>query len=132
MFHCSVDSTSARRLLQIPQWMFDSATMCGVCLASSSVVDASSLQDLKVLLSAPIDDGVVQGQQPSTDDAGENDAKIIEATVAVTADAVSSCRQNARLEQATSRGSSSSAVAACSPVAGSGEPGLRRRRGRRA
>jgi hypothetical protein len=30
MFHCSLDSTSAGRLLQIPQWMFDAAAMCGI------------------------------------------------------------------------------------------------------
>jgi len=112
--------------------MFDSAAMCGVCLASTPVVDAGSLQDLKILLSAPIDDGVVQGQQPSMDDVGENDAKIIEATAAVTAEAFSPRRKHARLAHATSGGSSSSAVAARSPVAGSSEPGLRRRPSRRA
>ncbi len=132
MFHCSPESTSARQLLQIPQWMFDSAAMCGIGLASSPIVDTASLQELKILLSATIDDDVLQVQQPSTDHAGENNAEITEATVAVTADAVSSCRQNARLEHTTSRGSSSSAVAARSPVAGSGAPGLRRRPSRRA
>jgi hypothetical protein len=65
VFRCSLDSTSTRRLLQIPQWMFDSAVMWGVRLASTPVVDAKSLQALKVLLSATIDDDVIQPQHPS-------------------------------------------------------------------
>lgn len=69
MFHCSLDSTSAGRLLQIPQWMFDAATMCGIRLSPSPVVDAGSLRELKDLLSATNTDSVVQGQHLSVDDA---------------------------------------------------------------
>jgi hypothetical protein len=101
VMHCSLDLTTTRRLLQIPQWMFDAAAMCGVRLTSTPIVDSESLQELKVLLSATIADGVVQVRQPSVDDAGDNHAKLIEATAAGTAAAFSSGRNNAELGQVT-------------------------------
>jgi len=132
VFHCSLDSTPARRLLQIPQWMFDSAVMCGVHLASVSVVDAASLQELKVLLSAMIDDDVVQGQHPSVDDAGENDAKVIEATAAGPTQALSSHRKIADLERTAVGSKATSTPTSRSTTARSDRSRTNRQRTRRA
>ena len=130
MFHCSLDSTSGRRLLQIPQWMFDSVTMCSVRLTSCAVVDSASLQALKALLTATIDDDVVQGEHLSLDDAGEND--VIEATAAGTAKTLSPRRKISELAHTAVGGSSTSTPSSRSTVAGSGESRSRRRPRRRA
>lgn len=132
MFHCSLDSTSAGRLLQIPQWMFDAAAMCGIRLVSSPVVDAGSLQELKTLLSTMSADGVVEGQHLSVDDAGENDAKIIKAAVAGTAEALSSRGKNSGVERTAIGSSATSTSASRSTVARSGCSRASRPRSRRA
>jgi hypothetical protein len=131
VFYCSLDSTSSRRSLQVPQWMFDSAALCGVRLTPTPAVDARDLQALRELLSTAIDGDVIQGQHPSVDDAGENDAKIIDAAVGA-AEGLSSCTTISDLEQPAAGDSSTSACASRSTVAGSGHSGSRRRRRRRA
>jgi hypothetical protein len=120
MYHCSLESTSEGRLLQIPQWMFDAAAMCGIRLASDPVVDAGSLQELKTLLSATSADGVVQGQHLSVDDAGEDDAKIIQAAVADAAEALSSRGKNSGVERTAIGSSATSTSASRSTVTRSG------------
>jgi hypothetical protein len=94
--------------------------MCGIRLASSPVVDAASLQELKILLSATSADGVVQGQHLSVDDAGENDAKIIKAAVAGAAEALSSRGKNSGVERTAIGSSATSACVSRSTVARSG------------
>jgi hypothetical protein len=133
MFHCSLDSTSAGRLLQIPRWMFDAATMCGIHLSPSPVVDAGSLRELKDLLSAANADGVVEDQHPSVDDAGENHAKIIEAIVAGAAEALSSRGgKNSGVERTAIGSSATSACVSRPTVAQRGCLRASRRRSRRA
>jgi glyceraldehyde-3-phosphate dehydrogenase/erythrose-4-phosphate dehydrogenase len=132
MFHCSLDSTSAGRLLQIPQWMFDAAAMCGIRLESSPVVDAGSLQELKTLLSTMSTDGVVQGQQSSADNAGEKDAKTIKAVATGTPEALPSRGNNAGVEHTGGGSSATSTSASRSTVARSGRPRASLPRSRRA
>ena len=126
-FHCSLDARPTRRLLQIPQWMFDSAVMFGVHLASVPVVDVESLRALKALLSAAFDDDVVQDRHPSVDDTGETDVEIVEAIATGTTEALSSHGQNADLERAPSRSQATSASVAGSTAA----RGVRSRSGHR-
>jgi hypothetical protein len=118
--------------LQIPQWMFDSAAMVGVHLASVPVVDVDSLRALNVLLSAGSDDVVVQDRQLSADDAGETDVKIVEALATGTTEALSSHGKNADLERAANRSQATRDSAAGSTAARSGRSRSSRRRSRRA
>jgi hypothetical protein len=118
--------------LQIPQWMFDSAAMVSVHLASVPVVDVDSLRALNVLLSAGFDDDMVQDRHPSADDAGETDVKIVEALATGTTEALSSHGKNADLERAANRSQATRDSAAGSTAARSGRSRSSRRRSRRA
>jgi hypothetical protein len=100
--------------------MFDSAAMFGVHLASVPVVDVESLRSLKALLSAGFDDDMVQDRQLSADDAGETDAKIVEALATGPTEAFSSRGKNADLERAANRSQATGGSTVGSTAARSG------------
>ena len=79
--HCSLDSSTTLRLIQIPQWMFDPAVSYEAQIREVPSVDAAALLQLKSLLSSLIGPRairVLQAQHPSQDDAGESDVPFIE------------------------------------------------------
>ena len=65
---CGVDENPGVRLLEIPQWMFDSVACCRMRPATVPTVSCGALLDLKSLLrsaSLPDSDVVLQGQHGS-------------------------------------------------------------------
>src|SRR5437667_10187749 len=65
---CGADENPGVRLLEIPQWMFDSVACRRMRLASAPMVGCGALLDLKALLrcaSLPDSDVVLQGQHRS-------------------------------------------------------------------
>ena len=90
---CSVDENPGVRLLEIPQWMFDSATCSRMRPATVPMVSCGALLDLKALLrcaSFPDSDVVLQGQHRSLLSPGGADAKITNPTESRSIQTVSS------------------------------------------
>ena len=52
MCRCGVDENPGGRLLEIPQWMFDSVACCRMRMAKVPTVSCGALLDLKALLPA--------------------------------------------------------------------------------
>ena len=77
---CGVDENPGGRLLEIPQWMFDSVACCRMRMAKVPTVSCGALLDLKALLrcaSFPDSAAVVlQGQHRSLLSPGGADARI--------------------------------------------------------
>jgi hypothetical protein len=68
VFQCGVDEKPGGRLLEIPQWMFDSVACCRMRMAKVPAVGCGALLDLKTLLrcaSFPDSDVVLQDQHRS-------------------------------------------------------------------
>ena len=83
VFRCGIDENPGVRLLEIPQWMFDSVACCHMRLAAVPTVSCGALLDLKALLrcaSFSDRDVVLQGQHRSLLSPGGADAKITEPT----------------------------------------------------
>jgi len=90
---CSVDENPGARLLEIPQWMFDSATCSRMRPATVPMVSCGALLDLKALLQCapfPDSDVVLQGQHRSLLSPGGADAKITNPTESRSIQTVSS------------------------------------------
>ncbi len=83
VFRCGIDENPGVRLLEIPQWMFDSVACCHMRLATVPTVSCGALLDLKALLrcaSFPDSDVVLQSQHRSLLSPGDADAKITKPT----------------------------------------------------
>jgi len=83
VFQCGLDEQPGARLLEIPQWMFDSVACCRMRMAKVPTVSCGALLDLKALLrcaSLPDSDVVLQGQHHSLPSPGGADAKITNPT----------------------------------------------------
>jgi hypothetical protein len=90
---CSLEPIVNARLIEIPQWMFDAASLCGVRWADTPTVSGEALLELKALLSSvgkQRDDRVLQAQQPSLARTGETDAKVIKTATNGATEAISS------------------------------------------
>ena len=77
---CGVDENPGGRLLEIPQWMFDSVACCRMRMAAVPTVSCGALLDLKALLRCALfpDSAVVlQDQHRSLLSPGGADARII-------------------------------------------------------
>ena len=93
VFQCGVDEKPGARLLEIPQWMFDSVACCRMSLATVPSVSCRALLDLKALLRCapfPDSDVVLQGQHRSLLSPGGADAKITNPTESRSIQTVSS------------------------------------------
>ncbi len=93
VFQCGVDEKPGARLLEIPQWMFDSVACCHMSLATVPSVSCRALLDLKALLRCapfPDSDVVLQGQHRSLLSPGGADAKITNPTESRSIQTVSS------------------------------------------
>ena len=80
---CGADENPGIRLLEIPQWMFDSVACCRMRLAAVPTVSCGALLDLKALLRCALfpDSAVVlQGQHRSLLSPGGADARITKPT----------------------------------------------------
>jgi hypothetical protein len=83
VFQCGLDEKPGARLLEIPQWMFDSVACRRMSLATVPTVSCGALLDLKALLrcaSLPDSDVVLQGQHHSLLSPGGADAEITNPT----------------------------------------------------
>ena len=83
VFRCGIDENPGVRLLEIPQWMFDSVACCRMRLATVPTVSGAALLDLKALLrcaSFPVSDVVLQSQHRSLLSPGDADAKTTKPT----------------------------------------------------
>jgi hypothetical protein len=81
VFRCGFDEKLGARLLEIPQWMFDSVACRRMRLETVPTVSCGALLDLKGLLrcaSFPESDVVLQGQHRSLLSPGGADAKPTE------------------------------------------------------
>ena len=102
---CSVDENPGARLLEIPQWMFDSVACRRMSLAAVPTVSCGALLDLKALLrceSLPDSDVVLQGQHHSLLSPGGSDAKITNPTASRPIQTVSSTPEVSVLAAAAS------------------------------
>jgi hypothetical protein len=89
---CSLEPIVNGRLIEIPHWMFDAASLCGVRRADTPTVSGEALLELKALLSSlgkQRDERVLQAQHPSLARTGETDAKVIKATTNGAIEAIS-------------------------------------------
>jgi hypothetical protein len=130
VFQCSLDPSSGKRLLEIPQWMFDASVVCLVRLSPSPLACSEALQALKELIGprrATANPEVVQGRHPSLSHAGGSDAKPSEVASRKPTDAVSAASHNASLGELTSGGPAPDPGAARTAAA---RPRAKRRTGR--
>jgi hypothetical protein len=105
VFQCGLDDKPGARLLEIPQWMFDSVACCRMRLATVPTVSCGALLDLKALLrcaSLPDSDVVLQGQHHSLLSPGGADAKITNPTESRSIQTVSSTPEASLLAAAAS------------------------------
>jgi hypothetical protein len=108
VFHCTLEPASCRRLLEIPQWMFDASVVCLVRFGSAPLASCEALRELKELISPREAVGtgpVVQAQHQSLSHIGGSDAKPSEATPIKPTAAVPSTGRNASLGESATRGS---------------------------
>ena len=108
VFQCGLDEKPGARLLEIPQWMFDSVACSRMSLATVPTVSCGALLDLKALLrcaSLPGSDVVLQGQHHSLLSPGGADAKITNRTESRSIQTVSSTPEASILAAAASSGS---------------------------
>src|SRR5258708_4197643 len=73
VYRCALEHGDISRLLEIPQWMFDAATCCGMVMAQTASVSVETLRDLKRLLrtvEGADQSGVLQGEHPKLPDSG--------------------------------------------------------------
>jgi hypothetical protein len=106
VFQCGVDEKPGARLLEIPQWMFDSVACCRMRLATVPTVSSGALLDLKALLrcaSFQDSDVVLQGQHRSLLSPGDADAKITKPAESRSIQTVSSTAEAPVLAGAASR-----------------------------
>ena len=106
VFRCGIDENPGMRLLEIPQWMFDSVACCRMRLATVPTVSCGALLDLKALLqyaSFPDSDVVIQGQHRSLLSPGDADAKITKSAESGSIQTVSSTPEAPVLAGAASR-----------------------------
>ena len=106
LFRCSSEENPEARLLEIPQWMLDPATCCGMRLATVPTVSCKALLDLKSLLHGaplPLSDVVLQAQHRSLLPPGGADAKVTEPTESSSTQTVSSTPPESGLARSTSR-----------------------------
>ena len=106
VFRCGIDENPGMRLLEIPQWMFDSVACCRMRLATVPTVSCGALRDLKALLryaSFPDSDVVIQGQHRSLLSPGGADAKITKPAESGSIQTVSSTPEAPVLAGAASR-----------------------------
>src|SRR5690348_5506593 len=50
VFQCTLDADSGRRLLEIPQWMFDANAVCLVRFSSAALASCEALRERKELI----------------------------------------------------------------------------------
>jgi hypothetical protein len=106
LFRCSIEENLEVRLLEIPQWMFDPATCCGMRLAAVPTVSCKALLDLKSLLQCtllPESDVVLQAEHRCLLSPGGADAKVTEPTEGRSTQTVSSTPPESGLAGAASR-----------------------------
>ena len=115
VFQCGLDEKPGARLLEIPQWMFDSVACRRMSLATVPTVSCGALLDLKALLrcaSLPDGDVVLQGQHHSLLSPGGADAKITKPTESRSIQTVSSTPEAPVLASAASRNQTKSGTVA--------------------
>jgi hypothetical protein len=103
---CSLEPIINARLIEIPQWMFDAASLCGVRWADTPTVSGEALLELKALLSTvrkQRDDRVLQAQHSSLASTGETDAKVIKNAACGAIEAVPSADQGTLLGHTADR-----------------------------
>jgi len=108
VFHCTLEPASCRRLLEIPQWMFDASVVCLVKLSSFPLASCEALRELKELISASevVGSGeVVQPQHQSLSHTGGSDAQPSEVTPSKPTTAIPSTDRDASLGESATRGS---------------------------
>jgi hypothetical protein len=112
---CSVDGNPGVRLLEIPQWMFDSVACCRMYLTTVPTVSCGALLDLKALLrcaSFPDSDVVLQVQHRSLLTPGGADAKITNPTESRSIQTISSTPEAPVLAGAAARNQTKSGTVA--------------------
>ena len=80
-YRCRVEQNQENRILEIPQWMFESAVCGQLCMAETPTVNCEALQDLKGLLRSARLSGanlVLQAQHRCLLSPGGSDAKVAE------------------------------------------------------
>ena len=103
---CSLEPIVNARLIEIPHWMFDAASLCSIRWADRPSVSGEALLELKTLLSSAgkqRDDRVLQAQHPSVASTGETDAKLIKTAACGATEAVPSADQGTLLEHTAER-----------------------------
>jgi hypothetical protein len=108
VFQCSLDASSDKRLLEIPQWMFDASVVCLVNLSSLPLVSCEALRELKELISPSEAVGigeVVQARHQSLSHTGGSDAQPSEVTPSNPTAVVPSTDRYVWLEESAARGS---------------------------
>ena len=79
VFRCGIDENPGVRLLEIPQWMFDSVACCRMRLSTVPTVSCGALLDLKATLrcaSFPVSNVVLQSQHRSLLSPGDADGRL--------------------------------------------------------
>ena len=133
---CGVDENPGVRLLEIPQWMFDSVACCRMRLAAVPTVSCGALLDLKALLrcaSFPDSAVVLQGQHRSLLSPGGADARITKPTESRSIQTISSAPEAPVLAGAASgnQTENSTVAGATAARAHRKSPRLRRQKGRK-
>jgi len=106
VFQCGADEKPGGRLLEIPQWMFDSVACCRMRMAKVPAVGCGALLDLKALLrcaSFPDSDVVLQDPHRSLLSPGGADARITKPTESLSIQTISSASEAPVLAGAASR-----------------------------
>jgi hypothetical protein len=104
VYRCSLEQNHEAQLVEIPQWMFESAACCRMQRAENPAVDCRGLLDLKLLLHrarSPACELVVQAQHPSA--LGGADARIGESSAGSANRIVPPTTEESGLAKATAR-----------------------------
>jgi hypothetical protein len=127
VYQCSTDPSTCRRLLEIPQWMFEASVVCLIRCAPSPVPSIEALREVKALISTglPVDSGaVVKAEHQSLIHKEDSDATRKQVSAGRPDAPVQPADPNAPLGESSARRASASRGASGSLVAG----GRRRRR----
>ena len=126
VYQCAADANACRRLLEIPQWMFEASVVCLIRLAPCPIASLEALTEVKGLLVAgpAVDsDRVVKAKHQSLNHRGDPDATPDQVPSSKPTSVVQSADDHAAMGESPARGPAASPRTAGSVAT--------RRRGRR-
>jgi hypothetical protein len=121
VYQCAADANACRRLLEIPQWMFEASVVCLIRLSATPTPSIEALREVKALMVAgqtADPDPVVKAEHQSLIHRGDPDATSDQVSSSKPTSVVQSADDHAAMGESPARGPAASPRAVSSVAAG--------------